>query len=941
MKKLFALLLALVVSVAGADTTTNVLSNTPWTGVTNGSLPGNRMPGSSLLYDNATGTVNWSYSTATAAKTIAINNALSGTGVQVGGYNYTYDLRNMNGDNRQGSVDTMTVTTRMTSNTGATLLTNTNTHNTLFDWTTFNGTQTLNSALPLSGLGNLSISFTSRDVGYWNGWFGPEVRNVGMSLNYTVVDPCIANPAANSGCPGYTTNILTSNNLLPGTTGVQSYAINQALALSGSGVMIHGFNYGYNYNIGGQQCTATNQDGSCSWWMASAASVVTTIKDNNAGTIYSQTDSYTGPTSGAKATTYLFPASRNLATLSTFRMSPGISGSGSITGMYSRAIYTPDWCAQNPTYDPSCPGYNNVMTSDNLFSGTTGARAYAINTALAAAGAGAKIHGFDYGYAYNVAGRDCSAWNLLGVCFGGYNYSDASVTTTLTSSAGIVGYTQTNTHAGGNNGVSGTYSKSLRLNSSVPMSTLGTFSMTPTTNGNASITDMYSRAVYTPDPCTADPLSSTSCAGYAQAYHDQQCSINPLFAVDCTGYQAAYLTQQCTSNPLYNSSCVGYATAYFNQQCSVSALYDSTCPGYQQAYLTQQCNISPLYSNQCTGYAVAYHDQQCGISALYMSDCPGYQQAYFSQQCTSNPLYSNQCPGYTVAYKNQQCSINPLYATDCTGYAAAYHTQQCSANPLYMTDCPGYQAAYLTQQCNISQLYSTSCPSYQQAYFNQQCQLNGLYDRSCPNYSTAYASKQLLDAPKATTTTSTVVISTESNATVTSNPAAIAISDPVVSSAVSTPSTTSATSPTSVTSVISAPAAATSPAAVAATTPAPAPAPSVETKQEAKKTETAVARAAARGNAAAAAKEAATATANATSMEAQVASQGLVVGLMGYVPGFNAYQNAIVPDTLANAVARQYHKPTVDNRNAQRRLTGASDARWQEMVDSQYRLGDK
>jgi hypothetical protein len=140
---------------------------------------------------------------------------------------------------------------------------------------------------------------------------------------------------------------------------------------------------------------------------------------------------------------------------------------------------------------------------------------------------------------------------------------------------------------------------------------------------------------------------------------------------------------------------------------------------------------------------------------------------------------------------------------------------------------------------------------------------------------------------------------------------------------------------------MSAPAAATSPAAQAATTHAPAPAPTAETKAEAKKTEGAVAKAAARGNAAAAAKEAATAAANATSLEAQAATQGLVVGLMGYVPGFNAYQNAIVPDTLANAVARQYHKPTVDNRNAQRRLTGASDSRWQEMVDSQYRLGDK
>jgi len=112
-------------------------------------------------------------------------------------------------------------------------------------------------------------------------------------------------------------------------------------------------------------------------------------------------------------------------------------------------------------------------------------------------------------------------------------------------------------------------------------------------------------------------------------------------------------------------------------------------------------------------------------------------------------------------------------------------------------------------------------------------------------------------------------------------------------------------------------------------------------QQETKKTEGQVARAVAKGGAAAAAKEAAEKSANAKTMEDQAATQGLVVGLMGFVPGFTAYQNAIVPDTLANAVARQYHKPTVDNRNAQRGLSGASDAKWQEMVNSQYKLGDK
>jgi hypothetical protein len=817
MKKLFALLLAFVVfsvSSQTVQTTPNLLTSGTghtWYGVQTGAVAPSYMPGGPTpKYDPATNTVYFSYGSASIGQTMAVNQALAnaGAGVKVNGYTYSYEVRNMNGDDRQGGIDTFTVSQLLRGPNNSVLISSNQTHNTKFEWKTVTGTRTATTPYNIADTTYIQFGVQGADNGFWAGYFGPQIRNVDMRLNYTI-DPCVTNPA----------------------------------------------------------------------------------------------------------------------------------------------------------YSPSCANYNTVTISPNLLTGTTGAQAYAINTALASAGAGTTIHGFDYGYNYRAAGRDCAIWNLFGVCLSGWNYSSAGVTTELTNSAGAVGYTETNTHAGGDNGVSGTYSKSLRLNSSVPMSTLGTFSMTPTTSGDASINNMYSRAVYTPDPCTSNPLSSTSCAGYAQAYQDQQCAANPLYATVCSGYQAAYLTQQCNANPLYNSGCPGYAAAlftqtctnnplsdttcpgyqqaYFNQQCSANALYDNQCPGYQQAYLTQQCNISPLYSNQCTGYAVAYHDQQCSISALYMSDCPGYAVAYKSQQCTANPLYATDCPGYDVAYKNQQCTANALYATDCPGYAVAYHDSQCRANPLYMSDCIGYAAAYKTQQCGISALYATDCPGYQQAYFNQQCTLNGLYDRSCPNYGSAYAARQLLDTPKTTTVTSTVIISTESTATVTSNPAAAAISDPVVSAAVSTPSTTSATSPTSVTSVMSAPAAATSPAAVAATTPAPAPAPSAETKAETKKTEGAVARAAARGNAAAAAKEAATTAANATSMEAQVASQGLVVGLMGYVPGFSAYQNSIVPDTLANAVARQYHKPTVDNRNAQRRLTGASDARWQEMVNSQYRLGDK
>ena len=321
---------------------------------------------------------------------------------------------------------------------------------------------------------------------------------------------------------------------------------------------------------------------------------------------------------------------------------------------------------------------------------------------------------------------------------------------------------------------------------------------------------------------------------------------------------------------------------------------------------------------------------------------------YTFDQCSSNPLSSPNCPGYAQAYHDQQCTSNPLYATDCPGYTQAYFTQQCTANPLYNPQCPGYQTAYFNQQCTANPLYATTCPGYAQAYFNQQCSLNGLHDRTCPNYNEAYAKANVLTTKPTPTTTTT----TSSNTTETaSNPATVAISDPVVKSAVTTSDTTSATSPTSMTSTVSVINPPKTQEVDSAVKTVSVDVPLTQSQQQekaadSKKTDSAVANverksggnsANAKAAATAQAKEMAKKAGEATTMEAQTATQGLVVGLMGYVPGFSAYQNAIVPDVLGVQVARQYHKPTVDNRSAQRQLSGSNESRWKEMVDSQYR----
>jgi len=812
MKRLIALFAALVVTVAGAQTvqtTPNLITSGTshtWYGVTTGAVPagcataGPCPGGPQPIYDPATNTVSFSYNAnASIGQTLAINQALAnvGAGVKINGYNYSYEVRNMNGDNRQPGTDTFTVSQLLRGPQNSVLLSSSQYYNTKFEWQTVTGTKTATTPYNIADTSYIQFGVSGGDNGYWGGYFGPQIRNVEMKLNYSI-DPCVTNPA----------------------------------------------------------------------------------------------------------------------------------------------------------YSTTCPGYSAVVTSPSLLTGTTGPQAYAINQALSLSGAGTIIHGFDYGYNYRAAARDCAIWDLWGACITGWNYSSAGVTTTITNSNGTTNFTETNTHAGGNNGVSGSYSKAWRLGASVPMSTLGTFSMTPSTSGDASITNMYSRAVYTPDPCVANPLSSTSCAGYQQAYHDQQCSVNPLYASDCPGYTAAYQTQQCTANPLYAPTCPGYDAAYQTYQCSINPLYSTSCSGYQTAYYNQQCSANPLYDRGCTGYETAYHDQQCSLNPLYATDCVGYQQAYFTQQCSlnplynssctgyevayhtqqcnANPLYMSDCPGYAVAYKTQQCTASALYATDCPGYTTAYHTQQCNLNPLYMSDCPGYATAYHTQQCSLSPLYASDCPGYAAAYLAQQCQISGLYDRSCPNYGSAYATQQLTKQ-----TSNPVAVTT----TVAISPVQVAaVQDPVQSATVA-PSTTSPTSVTSVTSVVNTPPASVGPTSVTSSTTSSSSSSSTTSSSTTASAPAPKGKEPDQKSAQAKAKAASESMKNATKLEDQVAVQGAVLNSMAFVPGFTSYQNALVPDVNQLRMARQYSKPTVDNDRTRRLLGGAQERQWNEMVDSQYQLG--
>lgn len=383
-----------------------------------------------------------------------------------------------------------------------------------------------------------------------------------------------------------------------------------------------------------------------------------------------------------------------------------------------------------------------------------------------------------------------------------------------------------------------------------------------------------------------------------------------------------------------------------NSICSAGPLSSPTCPGYQEA----QCAANPLYATTCSGYQTAYFTQQCSANPLYAATCPGYQEAYYTQQCSANPLYAVTCPGYAVAYQSQQCSLNSLYSVECPGYAAAYKSQQCKLNPLYSVECPDYAQAYKAQQCTATPLYATDCPGYAEAYFKDQCIKDSLFSTQCEGYKTAYAIKYLVNLDPAVTTavnqqlTTIVEVARADPANVVS-----ATGDATTDSVLAAPSTTSATSVTSV--LAPKPAAETATAtSTAGTAPPPTPPPAAraeEKQQEQKKTDGAVAsvekksgsnRDAAKREATAQAKELANDMSKATTVEQQKANQGLVVGLMNYVPGFSAYQNSIIPDTKLYSVEQAYkNQRVIDNQRVLRQMNQASDRLHQEMVDEQYR----
>jgi hypothetical protein len=280
-----------------------------------------------------------------------------------------------------------------------------------------------------------------------------------------------------------------------------------------------------------------------------------------------------------------------------------------------------------------------------------------------------------------------------------------------------------------------------------------------------------------------------------------------------------------------------------------------------------------------------------------------------------------------AVYAQDTCTADPLSSPTCPGYEAAYLTRQCSINPGYSPSCPGYYV----YQCTVSPLFDIGCPGYQQAYFLEQCKKDSLFSRDCEGYNTAYAIKNLvaLDVDSSLINQSLATTAANSPATVQKQ---------AESQAITPTATTSPTSVTAVNSVVREPNPETrtppkEEKRETVSNPETRTPPKEEKREVVAKKNTEN-----KKNAETAIKE----IAKAKKQEDVIAVQNIIASGMGILPGFEVYQYGVVPDSQFYKSREIYaNQRSVDNRNAQRFLSGASEARHQMMIEQQYQLGEK
>lgn len=207
-----------VLSAQTVDSTGNLIDPTKWGNV----IPMNAGQlaqvegaggGPAPAFNTDTNTIRFSFFPYTVSQIIAINSVLSGQGISVGGFNYSWKIYN-DLENCCGTRGSLVGNVNFFNSAGKPIETYTYDYslvNTGGAFQTFSGTENFTSPYQLNSLGDISISWTGKDMNFWSGYYGPRVRDTTLSLNYTVSQPA---PTSTTTTPTTNTTTNTVNEII-------------------------------------------------------------------------------------------------------------------------------------------------------------------------------------------------------------------------------------------------------------------------------------------------------------------------------------------------------------------------------------------------------------------------------------------------------------------------------------------------------------------------------------------------------------------------------------------------------------------------------------------------------------------------------------------------------------------------------------------------------
>ena len=217
-KLVLAILLAYSTSVSAqtsqVTSTGNLIDPNAWNGViymTPAQLAQVEGTGGGPIpaFNTGTNTIRFSFMPYTVSQIQAINSAMfnNNTNIQVSGYNYSWRLFGDNGS--------LNVSGKLYDTKGGLL--ESASYNYMFspampkNWDLISGTSNFSTPYDFKNLGSFEVSATGSDSLFWSGYYGPRLRDVNVSFNYSIL-------------PAATTPTLTTTN----TNTVVSDAIAEA-----------------------------------------------------------------------------------------------------------------------------------------------------------------------------------------------------------------------------------------------------------------------------------------------------------------------------------------------------------------------------------------------------------------------------------------------------------------------------------------------------------------------------------------------------------------------------------------------------------------------------------------------------------------------------------------------------------------------------------------